>query len=96
MNKKDYRRAIACFEPDPRLRERVEEAVKGRPQMRMRPLRAGLMAAAMCAALVGTAFAATVVYGLTVKVYDGGTYHVVEKDGELRDEEVRVLPTNLW
>ncbi len=88
MNKKDYRRAIACFEPDPRLRERVEEAVKGRrPQMRMRPLRAGLMAAAMCAALVGTAFAATVVYGLMVKVYDGGTYHVVEKDGELRDEE---------
>lgn len=40
-----------------------------------RPLRVGLIAAAVCILLVGTAFAATTIYNLMLKTYDSWMYH---------------------
>jgi len=61
MTQRDYQKAVCLFEPDPSVRERVAAAVKqadARPR-RVRPLRPALIAAALCLALVGTAFAAS-------------------------------------
>lgn len=57
MNQETYRKAMENFQPDPGLRGRISEAVEGqaRPRPRVRPLRAVLLAAAVCAALAGTA-----------------------------------------
>lgn len=69
MTQRDYQRAMEEFTPAPGLRERVQAAVEERetPRARVRPLRTALIAAAVCFALVGTAFAATAVYHLTVQ-----------------------------
>lgn len=61
MTQRDYQKAVCLFEPDPSVPERVAAAVKqadARPR-RARPLRPALIAAALCLALVGTAFAAS-------------------------------------
>lgn len=59
MNETDYRRAMEHFTPAPGLRERTARAVEENrePRPRLRPVRTALLAAALCAALVGTAFA---------------------------------------
>lgn len=60
MTKQEYEKAVRCFQPDPGMRERVAAAVNqadARPR-RVRPLRAALIAACVCLALVGTVFAA--------------------------------------
>ncbi len=61
MNELDYRRAMELFAPAPELRERTARAVEegGTPRTRLRPVRTVLLAAALCAALVGTAGAVT-------------------------------------
>ena len=66
MTEQDYRKAMERFAPDPGLRARTRAAVEAReepdqPRARVRPLRTGLIAACLCLALVGTAFAATAV-----------------------------------
>ena len=73
MTEQEYRKAMERFAPDPGLRARTRAAVEARgepdqPRARVRPLRTVLIAAAMCFALVGTAFAATAVYRLTVQI----------------------------
>ena len=73
MTEQEYRKAMERFVPDPGLRARTRAAVEARgepdqPRARVRPLRTVLIAAAMCFALVGTAFAATAVYRLTVQI----------------------------
>lgn len=72
MNGKEYRKAMEYFTPAPGLRERTAEAVerRGRSRGRFGALRTGLVAAAMCLALVGTAFAATAIYRLTAQTYE--------------------------
>ena len=69
MTQRDYQKAMGDFTPAPGLRERVQAAVEERetPRARVRPLRTALIAAAVCFALVGTAFAANAVYRLTVQ-----------------------------
>ncbi len=69
MNEKIYRQAMENFTPAPILRERTARAVEeaGTHRPRTRPLRAALLAACLCLALVGTAFAATAVYRLAVR-----------------------------
>ncbi len=72
MTEQEYRKAMERFTPDPGLRARTRAAVEARgepdqPRARVRPLRTVLIAAAMCFALVGTAFAAAV-YRLTVQI----------------------------
>lgn len=61
MTQRDYQKAMEEFTPAPGLRERVQAAVEGRKALRARPrpLRAGLIAAAVCFSLVGTAGAVT-------------------------------------
>ena len=66
MTEQEYRKAMERFAPAPGLRARTRAAVEARgepdqPRARVRPLRTVLIAAAMCFALVGTAFAATAV-----------------------------------
>ena len=73
MTEQEYRKAMEHFVPDPGLRARTRAAVEARgepdqPRARVRPLRTVLIAAAMCFALVGAAFAATAVYRLTVQI----------------------------
>ena len=73
MTEQDYRKAMERFTPAPGLRARTRAAVEAReepdqPRARVRPLRTGLIAACLCLALVGTAFAATAVYRLTVQI----------------------------
>lgn len=72
MTEQEYRKAMERFTPDPGLRARTRAAVEAReepdqPRARVRPLRTGLIAACLCLALVGTAFAAAV-YRLTVQI----------------------------
>lgn len=73
MTEQEYRKAMERFAPAPGLRARTRAAVEAReepdqPRARVRPLRTVLIAAALCFALVGTAFAATAVYRLTVQI----------------------------
>ena len=73
MTEQEYRKAMERFTPAPGLRARTRAAVEAReepdqPRARVRPLRTGLIAACLCLALVGTAFAATAVYRLTVQI----------------------------
>ena len=73
MTQKDYQKAVCLFEPDPSMRERVAAAVNqvdARPR-RARPLRPAFIAAALCLVLLGTAFAATAIYRVTVRLYAG-------------------------
>lgn len=58
MTGQEYRKAMECFTPAPSLQERTAAAVEAGRRPRIRPLRAALAAAAVCAALVGTAVAA--------------------------------------
>lgn len=69
MTEREYQKAMECFTPGPGLRARVQAAAERaeKPRVRVRPLRTVLIAAAVCLALVGTAFAATAVYRLTVQ-----------------------------
>lgn len=74
MTKQEYEKAVRCFQPDPGMRERVAAAVKqvdARPR-RAGPLRPALIAAALCLALVGTAFAASpVLRGMLAEALGG-------------------------
>lgn len=59
-----------------RMVKRLTEQKEEKPvRRRTRPLRMGLIAAAACLALAGTAFAATTVYNLVVKTYDSWMHH---------------------
>ena len=61
MTEREYQKAMECFAPGPGLRARVQAAAERaeKPRARVRPLRTVLIAAAVCLALVGTAFAVT-------------------------------------
>lgn len=61
MTEREYQKAMECFIPGPELRARVQGATERAetPRARVRPLKTVLIAAAVCLALVGTAFAAS-------------------------------------
>lgn len=63
MTEREYQKAMECFTPGPGLRARVQAEVERaeKPRARVRPLRTVLIAAAVCAALLGTAGAANVI-----------------------------------
>lgn len=66
MTKKEYRKAMDCFEPDPFMKSRIAAAQaegQGAKRRPVRPLRAGLIAACLCLALVGTGFAVNAISG---------------------------------
>lgn len=61
MTEREYQKVMECFTPGPELRARVQAAAERaeKPRIRVRPLRTVLIAAAVCLALAGTAFAAS-------------------------------------
>ncbi|MBD5132895.1 MAG: hypothetical protein HDT38_00250 [Clostridiales bacterium] len=77
----DYRDALDGLrfskEAKERLMNGLMERAEQKPAKRrgVRPLRAGLIAAAVCVLLVGTAFAATTIYNLMLKTYDSWMYY---------------------
>ena len=84
MTEQEYQKAMENFAPSPGLQERIQAAVEERetPRTRVRPLRTALIAAAVCFALVGTAFAASPgLRDLLAEALGGFAPYAQEQDG---------------
>ena len=83
MTEREYQKAMECFTPAPGLRARVQEAERAeKPRARVRPLRTVLIAAAVCLALAGTAFAASPgLRDLLAEALGGFAPYAQEQDG---------------
>lgn len=84
MTEREYQKAMECFTPGPGLRARVQTATERteKPRARVRPLRTVLIAAAVCLALAGTAFAASPgLRDLLAEALGGFAPYAQEQDG---------------
>lgn len=84
MTEREYQKAMECFTPGPELRARVQAAAERaeKPRARVRPLRTVLIAAAVCLALAGTAFAASPgLRDLLAEALGGFALYAQEQDG---------------
>lgn len=84
MTKQEYQKAMENFTPSPGLQERVQAAVEEgeATRARVRPLRTLLIAAAVCLALMGTAFAASPgLRDLLAEALGGFAPYAQEQDG---------------
>lgn len=87
QTEREYREAMDSLRFSGDAKERMMNHLmeqQGRAPVKrrgIRPLRAGLIAAAVCLALVGTAFAATTAYNLMVHTYDSRDFNGEELMG---------------